>query len=180
MKRLNNFILSIGRKDININEEFNRVSEEVDLLKLFSNRRKNNPKSTSDVLKFTSRNFSVISELEGPHKVKELNKINYFFYEMIKIYKNYLNNKYKEKNKDKNKVPLIFVIDDVQLSDKYSIEFIKNLFNKSDKNNNPFIIILVEQIPFNKNYSPLSHRELEYFLSTYIEFDENIGSDKII
>ena len=175
-----NFILSIGRKDININEEFNRVSEEVDLLKLFSNRRKNNPKSTSDVLKFTSRNFSVISELEGPHKVKELNKINYFFYEMIKIYKNYLNNKYKEKNKDKNKVPLIFVIDDVQLSDKYSIEFIKNLFNKSDKNNNPFIIILVEQTPFNKNYSPLSHRELEYFLSTFIEFDENIGSDKII
>ena len=175
-----NFILSISKKDININEEFDRVSEEVDLLKLFKNKNKDNAKSTRDILNVSSRNFSVISELEGPHKVKELNKINFFFYEMIKIYKNYLNNKYKDKNIDKNKVPLIFVIDDVQLSDKYSIEFIKNLFKKRDKNNDPLIIIMVEQIPFNKNYSPLSHRELEYFLSTFIEFDENIGSDKII
>ena len=39
---------------------------------------------------------------------------------------------------------------------------------------------MVEQTTFNKNYSPLSQRELEYFLSTFIEFDENIGSDKII
>ena len=129
-------------------------------------------------MKFSSRNFSVISELEGPHRIKDFNKINFFFYEMIKAYKNYLLYKYKDKNK--NKVPLIFVIDDVQISDKYSIGFIKNLFNKSDKNNDPFIIILAEQTPFNKNYSPLSHRELEYFLSTFIEFDENIGSDKII
>ena len=175
-----NFMLSIGKKDININEEFDRASEEVDLLKLFKNKDKRDSKSSKDVLQFSSRNFSVISELEGPYKVKELNKINFFFYEMIKIYKNYLNNKYKEKNADKNEVPLIFVIDDVQISDKYSIEFIKTLFNKNDKINNPFIIILVEQTPFNKNYSPLSHRELEYFISTFIEFDENIGSDKII
>ena len=175
-----NFMLSIGKKDININEEFERVSEEVDLLKLFKNKNKDNSKSTRDVLGFSSRNFSVINELEGPHKVKDLNKINFFFYEMIKIYKNYLNNKYKDKNINKNKVPLIFVIDDVQISDKYSIEFIKNLFNKRDKNNDPFIIIMAEQTPFNKNYSPLSHRELEYFLSSFIEFDENIGSDKII
>jgi hypothetical protein len=38
----------------------------------------------------------------------------------------------------------------------------------------------VEQTPFDKNYSPISHRELEFFLSAFSEFDEKLGKDKII
>ena len=98
---------------------------------------------------------------------------------MIKIYKIDLNNeqnknKSVKSSKTKNKVPLIFVIDDVQISDKNAIDFIRYLFNNDYRSNNPFIIILVEQIPFNKNFSPLCHRELEFFLSAFSEYDEKI------
>ena len=80
-------------------------------------------------------------------------------------------------------MPLIFVIDDVQLSDKYSIDFFRYLFNNEEKTNNPFIIILIEQIPFNINYRPMLHRELEYLLTAFSESDDeadNISADKII
>ena len=80
-------------------------------------------------------------------------------------------------------MPLIFVIDDVQLSDKYSIDFFRYLFNNEEKTNNPFIIILIEQIPFNINYRPILHRELEYLLTAFSESDDeadNISADKII
>ena len=62
---------------------------------------------------------------------------------MIKLYKNYLNSKFNKpsktksgssKYKAKNKVPLILVIDDVQMPDKYSIDFIRYIFNNDDKN----------------------------------------------
>ena len=113
---------------------------------------------------------------------------------MIKIYKRYLNSKYNKNsnksvkfksslNKTKNKVPLILVIDDIQMSDKYSMDFIRYLFNNDDYKNNPFIVILIEQTPFNKNYRPILHRELEFFLSAFSDSEddnENIGNDKII
>ena len=177
-----NFILSMGKKDINIKEEFDKALKENNLIK--SLKTKYEFKSNLNPIQFKSLFSSVISSLEGPHKIKDSNKINNFFYEMIKIYKVYLNNKYNKgksgKSKTKNKVPLIFVIDDVQISDKNAIDFIRYLFNNDYKSNNPFIIILVEQIQFNKNFSPLSHRELEFFLSAFSEFDEKIGKDKIM
>ena len=178
-----NFILSMGKKDINVKEEFDRALKENNLIK--SLKTKYEFKSNKNLIQFKSLFSSFISSLEGPHKIKDSNKINNFFYEMIKIYKMYLNNKYNKKkssksSKTKNKVPLIFVIDDVQISDKNAIDFIRYLFNNDFKSNNPFIIILVEQIPFNKNFSPFSHRELEFFLSAFSEYDEKIGKDKIM
>ena len=181
------FVLSIGKKDINVEEEFYKISKEIgDKDNKLSKSLKNPQKcfSNVNVTRLKASHFSVISELEGPYKIKDSNKINYFFYELIKIYKNYLNKKYNKNSshliKPKNKVPIILVVDDVQISEKNSIDFIRYLFNDEEKCNNPFIIFLVEQTPFDKNYSPISHRELEFFLSTFSEFDENLGKDKII
>ena len=173
-----NFVLSMSKKDINVKEGFNKEYK------------------PSDSINYNSQteNMSVIKELEGPHKVKDSNKIDNFFFEMIKLYKKYLNSKYNinsnksvkfksSLNKTKNKVPLILVIDDIHMSDKYSMDFIRYLFNNDDYKNNPFIVILVEQTPFNKNYRPILHRELEFFLSAFSDSEddnENIGNDKII
>ena len=178
-----NFVLSMGKKDINIKEGFDN-------------------KERGSIISLSSKNFinaqtevmSVISELQGPHKMKDTNKTNNFFFEMLKIYKSYLNKKYNSSravkfksssNKPKNKVPLILVIDDIQMSDKYSMDFIRYLFTNDDNKNNPFIIILVEQTPFSKNYRPILHRELEFFLTAFSadsddDIDNNIGNDKII
>ena len=179
-----NFILSMGKKDINIRE---KIEPDIDLEIEFRRRRQTYSVRKNSIIK---NGVSVINELEGPHKFKDSNKINDFFFQMIRLYKNYLNKKYdttKTKNrgsmsKKKNKVPLILLIDDVQMSDKYSIDFISYLFNNSEKRMNPFIMILVEQTPFNKNFRPIKHRELEFFLSTFsdLEDNENIGNDKII
>ena len=181
------FVLSIGKKDINVEEEFYKISKEIGDKDSKLSKSLINPKkcfSNVNVTRLKASHFSVISELEGPYKIKDSNKINYFFYELIKIYKNYLNKKYNKNSshliKPKNKVPIILVVDDVQISEKNSIDFIRYLFNDEEKCNNPFIIFLVEQTPFDKNYSPISHRELEFFLSTFSEFDENLGKDKII
>ena len=178
-----NFILSMGKKDVNVKEEFNKALKQNNLKRGLRNRY--TVKSNKNHLRLKNMSSSVLSNLEGPHKVKDSNKINNFFYELIKIYKIYLNKKYNKNvpvksTKIKNKVPIILVIDDVHVSDKNSIDFIRYLFNNDEKSNNPFIIILVEQTPFNKNFSPLSHRELEFFLSAFSEYDEKIGKDKIL
>ena len=182
-----NFVLSMGKKDVNIGEELEK--------KEFNQRNTITSFTQKEFMKGKIENISYISELEGPFKIKDSNKIDNFFFEMIKMYKNYLNKKYNEpkqaklrgskiKNKNKNKVPLILVVDDVHMSDKYSIDFIRYLFNNDDKKNNPFIIILVEQTPFNSNYRPILHRELEFFLSAFGDSEdddsESISNDKII
>ena len=177
-----NFVLSMGKKDINIKEGFELKGR--DSIMSFNER--------GSIISQTE-SMSIISELEGPHKIKDSNKIDNFFFEMIKIYKCHLNQKYnstksvkfkKSQNKTKNKVPLILVVDDIQMSDKYSMDFIRYLFNNDDNQNNPFIIILVEQTPFNKNYRPILHRELEFFLSAFSNDSDDemdiIGNDKII
>ena len=174
----------MSKKDINIKEGFNKEYKQSDSMN-FNER---------NCINSQTENMSVIKELEGPHKIKDSNKIDNFFFEMIKIYKRYLNSKYNKNsnksvkfksslNKTKNKVPLILVIDDIQMSDKYSMDFIRYLFNNDDYKNNPFIVILIEQTPFNKNYRPILHRELEFFLSAFSDSEddnENIGNDKII
>ena len=182
-----NFVLSMGKKDINVEVDFNKISKEMGEKDNKLSKSLNNIKryfSNVNVTHLKTNHFSVISELERHYKIKDSNKINIFFYQMIKIYKNYLNKKYNKKSshllKPKNKLPIILVVDDVHISEKNSIDFIRYLFSDEEKCNNPFIIILVEQTPFNKNYSPLTHRELEFFLSAFSEFDEKLGKDKII
>ena len=187
-----NFVLSMSKKDINIKEGFPyKEYKERDSMSYCSDSNSNNY-----LINSLTETMSVIKDLEGPHKIKDSNKIDNFFFEMIRIYKKHLNNKYNYKvlnksklraNKNKNKIPLplILVIDDIQMSDKYSMDFIRYLFNNDDDNNNPFIIILVEQTPFSVNYRPILHRELEFFLSAFSDSeddneDNNIGNDKII
>ena len=170
-----NFVLSMGKKDIDITDEFPEKRK---------NTFSNNDKNGNNVI------ISFISELEGPHKIKDTNKINYFFFEIIKLYKFYLNKKYNDPNeinksnsgKIRNKAPLILLIDDAHMSDKYSIEFIKYIFSNDEFKINPFIVILVEQTPFNINYRPILHRELEFFLTAFTDLEDNekIGSDKIL
>ena len=178
-----NFVLSMGKRDINIKEGFESRESVIDRASVISI-------DTSSIIN-QAENMSVISELQGPHKIKDSNKIDNFFFEMIKIYKTYLNKKYNTNNKSvkfksnpnkvKNKIPLILVVEDIQMSDRYSIDFIRYLFNNDDNQNNPFIIILVEQTPFNKNYRPILHRELEFFLTAFSDSeDDNEGTDKII
>ena len=181
-----NFVLSMSKKDINIREGFpNKDNKERDSISYYSDSNSN------IIINSQTENMSVIKDLEGPHKIKDSNKLDNFFYEMIKIYKKHLNNKYNSLNKTvkfrsskvKNKIPLILVIDDIQISDKYSMDFIRYLFNNDDSKMNPFIIILVEQTPFSVNYRPILHRELEFFLSAFSDSEDdndNIGNDKII
>ena len=175
-----NFVLSMSKKDVNIREGFD-------------NKERGSIISFSESNLEQTQSMSAITELEGPHKIKDSNKIDAFFFEMIKIYKSYLNKKYNNtkvvkfrnsQSKNKNKIPLILVVDDIQMSDKYSMDFIRYLFNNDDNKNNPFIIILVEQTPFSKNYRPILHRELEFFLNAFCtdsdDEPDNVGNDKII
>ena len=181
-----NFVLSMSKKDINIKEGFpNKEYKERDSMSYYYD--------SNNIMNSQTETMSVIKDLEGPHKIKDSNKIDNFFFEMIKIYKKHLNNKYKTLNKlsrmraskVKNRIPLILVVDDIQMSDKYSMDFIRYLFNNDNDKINPFIIILVEQTPFSVNYRPILHRELEFFLSAFSDSDDdnddnNIENDKII
>ena len=57
----------------------------------------------------------------------------------------------------------------------YSMDFILYLFNNDDKINYPLIIILVDQIPYNKNYLNILYRELSAFKDSEDNIDNNIG-----
>ena len=93
--------------------------------------KRNKKCETPDINKIFDKNEgdneSIIKKYEGPFIYENIDEINNFFYEMIKLYfkhlkcKTYINN---------FSLPLIFIIDDIQLSNQYSIEFIKFLFKK--------------------------------------------------
>ena len=78
-----------------------------------------------------------------------------------------------------------FILDDIQLSDKYSINFIEFLYNKTinDKNNsdfNPFIFIMIQQTPFNQKFRGLNPIDLDKFLNDKITFDYDSNYEKKI
>lgn len=83
-----NLVLSNGKKDINIKEENKPV-----------NRREGYRLRNNSIIK---NNVSIVNELEGPHKIKDSNKIDNFFFEMIKLYKKFLNSKFNEPAKAKS------------------------------------------------------------------------------
>ena len=180
-----NFILSMGRNDINLLNEFNffksRKKSKLNIKKVEYEFENNN------IFKYNTTNYtminyeSIIIQYEGPFIYDNTDKINNFFYEMIKIYMDNLKSK-----TNKFILPLIFLLDDIQLSDKYSIGFIEFLFNKiiNDKNNNdlnPFIFIMIQQTPFNNKYRSLNPIDLDKFLNNNItlEYDKNY-ENKII
>ena len=182
------FILSIGKNDIDLLNDF-------EYFKLSNITDNNNNKIMKEKENINMDNISYIEKLEGPFIFKNSEKLNIFFFEMIKLYKIYLNTKYEKennsfltfnnKNKNKNKknlrkIPLILVLEDVHISNNYSIDFIQYLFNNNDKDLNPFIIILIEQTPFNQNLRPLTHGFFENFLIAFSEYSDKPNEDKII
>ena len=201
---LNNasFILSIGKNDIDLQIEFDRFKtiNTLDfqiLRKTKKKRGRAKAKGRHESLK--TRLFSVVGMIEGPYIFKDCQKLNEFFFRMIKLYKKHLNaskefgyfksNSYndsgkKRREKNKNimkKIPLIFVLDDIDKSNQFSIDFIQYLYNQNEKELNPFIIILIEQIPFNENYRPLTHRIFETFLISFSDCDyKHAHQEKII
>ena len=206
---LNNasFILSIGKNDIDLQIEFDRFKTintlDFQILRKTKKKRVRAKGGRHESLK--TRLFSVVGMIEGPYNFNNCPKLNEFFFRMIKLYKKYLNSnkeygyfkynsysgigkrsKSKDKNKNKNKnfmkkMPLIFVLDDIDQSNKFSIDFIQYLYNNDDKELKPFIIILIEQIPLNENYRPLTHRIFENFLLSFSDCDcQHAHEDKIV
>ena len=200
---LNNasFILSIGKNDIDLQIEFDlfKTINTLDFQILRKTKKKRGRVKGGRHESLKTRLFSVVGMIEGPYNFKDCQKLNEFFFRMIKIYKKYLNSKkvneyfkcnsYNDeikKSKDKNKknmkkIPLIFVLDDIDQSNQFSIDFIQYLYNHDDKELKPFIIILIEQIPFNENFRPLTHRIFENFLVSFSDCDcQHAHEDKII
>ena len=119
--------------------------------------------------------------LEGPYNYKNVDKLNIFFYEMIKVYKEHLNRKNNNIVHSNLNCPLIFVIDDVQKSNKFSYEFIQYLFNQNDTSLNPFIIILIQQTPLNFNYNSFgTNKNMDSYISSLIDYSSEPNEEKII
>ena len=181
------FILSIGKDDINLEKEFSEYNNNI-----IKENEDNNFDDLEKEKKRINRNKSFVKYLEGPFNFKDKYKLYEFFLNMIILYKNYLNNykndniiialnsKEKRNNKIINKLPLIFVIDDLQKSDIFSIEFIQYLFNNSKSELNPFYVILIEQTPFNEKFHPLISQNFENFLNFVSEYSDKPKEDKII
>ena len=174
------FILSMGREDINLLSEYNK--------NITTNNKKIKLHKSDALIKWKNKPINeesinlVIKKYEGPFIYENLDEINLFFYEMIKIYFAHLKSKTIINNFS---LPLIFLIDDIQLSNHHSIEFIKFLYKKliieKDDYLEPFIFIMIQQISFNENYKKTTPLELEIFLNKYISFNmEQDNINKII
>ena len=73
----------------------------------------------------------------------DFQKIHLFFLYVISVYKLHLNEISKNQ-----KIPLIFIIEDIQNADIYSLRFLSEIYKKDIKALNPIIIISTYQIPF--------------------------------
>ena len=181
------FILSVGKDDIKLLDDFNNYNG----AKNKKNKKKNkNIMHMSDAHRFMKKtnlfmdkeNTSHIKKYEGPFVYQNIDIINLFFYEMIKIYFKYLKSITIKNNVS---LPLIFLIDDIQLSNHHSIEFINFLYRKAilekDELLKPFIFIMIEQTPFNKNFKKIIPLELDAFINKYMTFNyEQKNTNKII
>ena len=174
-----NFILSMGREDINLLNDYylsksSKKKNKLNIKKIvFDNNNNNNIRNSGKIKENKKLNVeSIIKEYEGPFNYEKKDIINIFFYEMIMLYKNTLKLK---TNLNNFAFPLIFLLDDIQLSDKYSISFIEFLFNKLIDNNNndlnPFIFIMIQQTAFHKKYRGLNPIDLDNFININITFD---------
>ena len=183
------FILSIGKNDINLLSEFLIDDVIIEKEENININKTETKKGNNKVIK----EKSFIKKLEGPFDFDDKYKIYEFFLCMINLYKKYLDNKKrdffilykinkkdKKYNKDINKLPLIFIIDDVHFADIYSIEFIQYLFANDKETLNPFFVILIEQTPFNKKFPPLINRNLEQYFFLITEESDKPKEERII
>ena len=184
------FVLSIGKNDINLEDEFSEykmeeIIEKEEYMNYYEKKKGNK------ILKEKLKEKSFIRDLEGPFDFKDKYKLYDFFLHMIVLYKVYLNNEKREhiiirlnkkdrQNKDINRLPLILIIDDLQISDIYSIEFIQYLYNNEKPELNPFFVIMVEQTPFNEKFPPIINQNFEMFLFLLTEETDKPKEDRII
>ena len=174
------YILSIGKKDINVKQDFDMINIKNSLKNKLN--EKEEEKKNEDISLFKNNN-SVIEELGRSFNYNNIDKLNMFFYEMIRIYKEYLQNSFPINDNNKNNFicPIIFVIEDAQKSNDFAFEFIQFLFSKDDSLLNPFILILVEQTPIYFEHNSFgTNKKLELFISTFSEYTPAINPDKII
>ena len=183
------YILSLGKKDIDIKAEIDLISLDKKNLKNSTQQEEENKdkdKEKKISKKINKKIYSVMIGLEGPYNYKNTNKLNYFFYEMIKIYKEHLNKKKNihingENINSNTTCPLIFIIDDVQKSNNFSLGFIEFLFNQMELSLNPFIVILVQETPLNYNYNPFGiNKMMDLFITTFMDSSKEPDEDKII
>ena len=176
------YILSLGRNDIDIKNEIDSLNLSKKKFNLFIESQEEEKKiqETKPSKKFKVKISSVMIGLEGPYKYKNANKINLFFYEMIKIYKEHLNRNNKLNNSNIT-CPLIFIIDDVQKSNNFSFDFIQFLFNNEEPLLNPFIVILIQQTPLCPNYNPYGiNKNMDLFISSLMDYGSVPNENKII
>ena len=174
-QKINNisFILSMEKEDINLLKEYNNSKYSKSSKKKINMHRSDAHNLIKKKnLNIEEPNVSVIKRFEGPFNYENLDEINSFFYEMIKIYFKHLKSKTIVNDIS---LPLIFLLDDIQLSNRHSIEFIKYLYKKTilEKDNSlcPLIVIMIQQTPFNINFKKTIPLELEIFLNKYINFN---------
>ena len=173
------YILSMGKNDINIKNDFDMIKSGK-RLKSKSTEKEEEKNNDEIKIKLKSKNYSIIAGLEGPYNYQNTNKLNMFFYEMIKIYKDFLQKSFTINNTNNFICPLIFVLDDVQKSNHFSFEFIQFLFSKEDAGLNPFILIMLQQTPFHYEYSSFnSSKSLELFISMFASYSPGVNQDKI-
>ena len=172
------YILSLGKKDINVKEDFDNINNEKK--SKGKNKQREEETKNDDIKILKQANISIISGLEGPYNYNNSDKLNMFFYEMIKIYKHYLQKSFPSNTTNNFIYPLIFVLDDAQKSNKYAYEFIRFLFSKEDPSLNPFIVILVEQTPMHFEYNSFgTNKSMEIFISNFSNYSFNANKDSI-
>ena len=175
-----NYILSLGKSDIDVKNQIDLINignkKFKNILKKKEEEKKNSELKGPKILKV--KISSVMVGLEGPYNYKNQIKINIFFFEMIKLYKEHLN----EKNINlENNCPLIFVLDDIQRSNNFAYDFIQYIFNQKDSILNPFIIILIQQTPLNFNYNSFgTNKMMDSYISSLIEYKSSPNEEKII
>ena len=150
-----NYILSLGKNDINLNSYFKKKTGKID-------------------------NNIIIDFYKDKKKLENFNSINVFFFNMIIIYRKILNKKINEINQ--NLIPpLIFIIEDLQEIDEYSIKFLNYLYKKELKILLPLIIIMTYQIPLyniNSNNNLLNSK-YDFFKDLNYSSNESIPQNLI-
>ena len=118
------------------------------------------------IIQLNDSNIDSFDEFKKIKQESEFNKdsfpyINSFIYDLLTLYKQFLESIYEEKlSKYLCDIPLILVIEDFNICDEYTKDFINYYFNKEV---NPFIIITAQSFPVFPCYNFLSKKEKDPF-----------------
>ena len=104
-----------------------------------------------------------------------MKKINQLFINIIKDYKKIMNNAYRDVSYETNfYMPLIIIIDDINICDDLTIEFIKYYLSHES---NDFLLITVNSIPIYPPYVYLEPKQKDPFFD--LQNNDSIATFKI-